>query len=108
MAHTRDGQGRRTGGLHDENETPKTAGQRIIAAGHRAAGLGLANGAGDLIHRPCAGSGATGNLKPVYGVRLRVEGWREQPQCQGERDDSQIDHNIRLLWLMPNCGRASH
>src|ERR1017187_4622054 len=43
-----DAQRRRTGGLDDVDQTPETAGQRITAAGHRTAGIGLTDGATDL------------------------------------------------------------
>jgi propanediol dehydratase large subunit len=49
----------------DGNETPETAGQGIIAAGHRAAGIRLADGAGDLIGRAGAGAAAAGDFIPV-------------------------------------------
>jgi hypothetical protein len=67
--------------LRDGNQAPETAGQRIIAAGHRAAGIRLADGAGDLIGRAGAGAAAAGDFKPVDAVCLReADGWNKQTE----------------------------
>ena len=60
-----DGQQRCAGSLQDGNQAPEPAGERIITAGHRAAGIRLADGAGDLIRRARAGTAAAGDLMPV-------------------------------------------
>ena len=56
---------RRAEGLHHGNETPKSTGQGIIPAGHRATGVRLADGAGHLIGRTRAGAAAAGDFIPV-------------------------------------------
>ena len=82
VAGSRDGQVGRAGGLHDGNRTPKTAGQRISAAGHRAAGVRLADGAGDLIGRAGAGAAAAGDFIPVNRVLLGV-----RRRCNKQQSD---------------------
>ena len=59
-----DGQVGKPRRLHDGNQTPKAAGQRIIAAAHRAAGVRLADGAADGI-LAAAGGGAAPALKDL-------------------------------------------
>src|SRR5579859_2559478 len=54
-----DGQQRRAGGLHGRNEAPETARERVIAAGHRPAGVMLADGAADDVLAVAAGTAAT-------------------------------------------------
>jgi len=67
-----DDQVRQAGSLHDKNQTPESAGRGIIAAGHRAARIRLADGADDLTGRTGAGAAATGDFIPVNRVLLRV------------------------------------
>ena len=56
--------------LHDVDQTPEAAGHRITPSAHRAAGIGLADGAGDLVSRARARAAATGNFIPINGVSL--------------------------------------
>jgi len=67
-AGMRDGQLGKTGGLYHRNETPKAAREGIISTGHGGTGIGLADGAGDLVSAPETGSTATGYFIPVDGI----------------------------------------
>jgi hypothetical protein len=62
--------------LRHGNQTPETAGHRITAAAHRAAGVVLAYGPTDGINaaavRAAAGTAATGDFIPGNGIGLRV------------------------------------
>ena len=68
-----DGQRRRTGGLHDGNKTPETAGRGIISAAHRNARIRLANRAADRILAVAARAATAGDFMPVNGVLLRMK-----------------------------------
>ena len=74
MRHGERWQARR---LHDGDQAPETAGQRIIiVAGHRptvhrAAGVRLADGAAHGISCSRAGAATAGDFIPVYRVALR-------------------------------------
>ena len=70
VTRVRDIKGRGAGGLHHVDERPETAGHRVIAAAHRAAGIGLADGAAHLIRSARAGTAAGGDFIPVHGVSL--------------------------------------
>jgi len=82
VARLRDGQHWCPGGLHQGDETPKAAGEGIIAAGHCGAGIVLADGATDGINgaavRAGAGAAAAGNFKPVNRISLRLPQGRNQ------------------------------
>ena len=73
----RDGQDGKSCRLHDGDQAPETAGQRIIiVAGHRptvhrTARIRLADGAAHGISCARAGAAATSDLIPVYRVALR-------------------------------------
>ena len=84
VAGISDGQRRCADGLHDGNQTPKAAGQRIIAAAHRVARIMLANGAADLISAARARAAATVNGEPINGVRLGKRTRRQQQAVDAE------------------------
>jgi len=81
----RDGQVRQAGGLHHGNQRPEPAGERIIAAGHRPAGIMLSDGAADLIRAAGARAAAAGDFIPVNGVLL---GMSERSQRQKDSGKS--------------------
>ena len=78
VASMGDGQVGQSRRLHDGNKTPETAGQRITAAGHGAAGIRLTDGAADLVGAARAGAAAAGNFIPVHGVALP-----QRPKAEG-------------------------
>ena len=73
----RDGQWRHARRLHHGNQTPETAGERIIAARHGPAGIRLADGAGDGINTARARAAATVRCVPVNGITLRQRADRD-------------------------------
>ena len=80
MADDQIGQARR---LHHVDERPETAGDGITATAHCAAGVRLADGAGDLIRRAGARAAATSDFIPVNGVLLgKQNNWGEEQQSQ--------------------------
>lgn len=66
-----DSQSWRAVALHDGNQAPKSTDERIIAAGHRAAGIELADGTGDGVLAIGASTTTASNFIPVNGIILR-------------------------------------
>src|SRR5262249_15245421 len=71
--------------LDGDGQDPETAGDGKLAIGHHRAGIGLPDGAAELIHAAGAGAAATANRVPINRVVLRVKdgGWKENAK-QGE------------------------
>jgi len=73
-----DGQIGQTRRLHSGDDAPKAAGQGIVTAGHRAAGIRLTDGATQRIITAAARTAATGDFIPVNRVGLRKADGRNQ------------------------------
>ena len=68
------------GRLHNGNQAPEAARERINAASHRYAGVMLADGAADGINAPGAGAAAAGDLVPINRILPPCPRPRNKPE----------------------------
>jgi hypothetical protein len=85
----------RPGLLNDSNQGPESAGERVIAAAHRA-GLGLADGAAQGVSAAGTGAATTGDFIPINRVTLREGGAGKREQQDGNWN--QVFHKALLVW----------
>src|ERR1035437_585221 len=103
----KDRQQRRAGRLYGVKR-PETAGERVIAAGHRAVGVVLADGAADLIRATCSCAPTTGDFIPVNRIALGVGAMAEDGSQKTERECCQSGiaalGKAPVIWFVKNNG----
>src|SRR5215472_15626247 len=73
IARTGNVESRHAGYLDDRNQAPKAAGHGVTSAGHGSACVWLADGAAGMVRPASAGTAATGDFMPIYGVTLGID-----------------------------------